>query len=73
MLKLQGGKLETVPRDKIDEITASPLSMMPEDIEKQFKPQEIADLFAFLTLDKHPSDRTAKRLPGVPVERRMME
>ena len=26
---------------------------------------EIADLFAFLTLDKHPSDRTAKRLPGV--------
>ena len=39
--------------------------MMPEDIEKQFKPQEIADLFAFLTLDKHPSDPTAKQLPGV--------
>jgi putative heme-binding domain-containing protein len=65
VLKLQGGKTETIPRDKIEEVIASPLSMMPEDIEKQFKPQQIADLFAFLTLDKHPSDPTARQLPGV--------
>jgi hypothetical protein len=38
---------------------------MPEGIEKQLPPQDIADLFAFLTLDKHPSDKSAKRLPGV--------
>ena len=37
---------------------------MPEDVEKQLKPQEIADLFAFLCLDKPPSDRSAKALPG---------
>jgi putative heme-binding domain-containing protein len=65
VLKLQGGKTETVARDNILELTTSELSMMPEDIEKQFQPQEIADLFAFLTLDKHPRDPTAKQLPGV--------
>jgi putative heme-binding domain-containing protein len=65
VLKLQGGKTETIPRDNVEEVIVSQLSMMPEDIEKQFKPQEIADLFAFLTLDKHPSDPTAKQLPGV--------
>ena len=42
----------------------SPLSLMPEDLEKQLKPQELADLFALLTLDKPASDPTAKRLPG---------
>ena len=42
----------------------SALSLMPEEIEKQFTPQEIADLFAFLCLDKPPSDPTAKPLPG---------
>jgi putative heme-binding domain-containing protein len=65
VLKLQGGKTETIPRDNVEETIVSQLSMMPEDIEKQFKPQQIADLFAFLTLDKHPSDPTAKQLPGV--------
>ena len=28
-------------------------------------PQEMADLFAYLTLDKPPEDPTARRLPGV--------
>jgi putative heme-binding domain-containing protein len=63
VLKVQGGKIETISRDQVDEVIKSELSMMPEDMEKQFKPQEIADLFAFLTLDKHPSDPRAKRLP----------
>jgi hypothetical protein len=42
----------------------SKLSMMPEDLEKQLKPAELADLFAFLVLDKPPTDPTAKKLPG---------
>jgi len=33
-------------------------------LEKQLKPQELADLFALLTLDKPPSDTSAKKLPG---------
>ncbi len=59
------GALATIPRDEIDEFKLNELSLMPEGLEKQLSSQEIVDLFAFLTLDKHPSDKTAKRLPGV--------
>ncbi|MBS0262840.1 MAG: c-type cytochrome [Planctomycetes bacterium] len=64
VLKLQGGKQEVIPRADIEEMKTSELSLMPEDVEKTLKPQEIADLFAFITLDKPPSDPTAKQLPG---------
>jgi putative membrane-bound dehydrogenase-like protein len=66
VLKVQGGKLETIPRDEIDQYKVSELSMMPEQLEKQITSQEMADLFAFLVLDKHPSDKSAKILPGAP-------
>ncbi len=66
VLKIQGGKLETIPKGEIELYQASELSMMPEDLEKQLQPQEIADLFSFLALDKHPSDPDAKFLPGAP-------
>jgi len=66
VLKVQGGKLETIPRAEVDELAVSKVSLMPEGLEKQLKPQEIADLFAFLCLDKPPSDPTAKRIPGTP-------
>jgi putative heme-binding domain-containing protein len=65
VLKVQGGKQEIVPRSQIDEMKTSELSLMPEDVEKTLKPQEIADLFAFITLDKPPSDPTARQLAGV--------
>lgn len=66
VLKLQGGKLETVSRGNIEEISVSPVSLMPEGVEKQLKLKEIADLFAFLALDKPPSDPAARRIPGTP-------
>lgn len=52
-------------RDDIEEFKLNELSLMPEGLEKQLSPQEIVDLFAFLVLDKHPKDKSAKRLPGV--------
>ncbi len=64
VLKVQGGKQEVIPRTKIEEVRQSELSLMPEGIEKQLSAQEIADLFACLTLDKPPGDPTARRLPG---------
>jgi putative membrane-bound dehydrogenase-like protein len=64
VLKLQGGKLETIPRDQIEVLKMSEVSLMPEEIEKQLTPREIADLFAFLCLDKPPSDPSSKTLPG---------
>src|SRR5262249_40063511 len=65
VLKVQGGKQEVVPRSEIDEMKTSELSLMPEDLEKTLKPDEIADLFAFITLDKPPGDPAARQLPGV--------
>jgi len=59
------GALVTIPRDEVEEFKLNELSLMPEGLEKQLQQQEIVDLFAFLTLDKHPSDKSAKRLPGV--------
>jgi putative heme-binding domain-containing protein len=64
VLKIQGGKLETIPRGQVDEVKTSALSLMPEEIEKQFTPQELVDLFAFLVLDKAPTDPSAKALAG---------
>ena len=71
ILKVQGGKLETIPRGEIEIFKVSELSMMPEQPEKQLKPDELADLFAYITLDRPPTDPNARQLPGVRVfERR---
>src|SRR5439155_18743170 len=43
VLKVQGGKLETIAREDVDAMKVSELSLMPEGLEKQLKPQEIAD------------------------------
>ncbi len=64
VLKMQGGKLETIARGDIEQIETSQLSLMPEGVEKQLQPQELVDLFAFLALDKPPSDPAARRLFG---------
>jgi putative heme-binding domain-containing protein len=66
VLKVQGGKQEVIARKEIETVDVSKLSLMPEDVEKQLKPQEIADLFAFLVLDRPPSDPKARRIPGTP-------
>lgn len=63
-IKQQGGKIETIPRSQIVQLETSKLSLMPEDLEKQLQPQEIADLFTFLALDRPPEDPEAKWLAG---------
>ena len=67
VLKGQGGKLETIARKDVDALKTSALSLMPEDVEKQLKPEELADLFAYVTLDKPPSDPSARPIPGAEV------
>jgi putative heme-binding domain-containing protein len=66
VLKVQGGKQEVVARADVESVEVSKLSLMPEGVEKQLETQEIADLFSFLVLDKHPRDKSAKRIPGTP-------
>ena len=66
VLKLQGGKVEVVARSAVEESKLSPLSLMPEGIESQVSPRELADLFAYITLDKPPGDPSARPIPGTP-------
>ncbi len=69
VLKVQGGKLETIPRADVEATKLSELSLMPEGLEKQLQAQEIADLFSFITLDKHPDDPSAQPIPSGDVRR----
>ncbi|MFO0961225.1 MAG: c-type cytochrome, partial [Isosphaeraceae bacterium] len=43
------GKTIAIPRDEIEELSASKKSLMPEGFEKQVTPADLADLLAFLT------------------------
>jgi putative membrane-bound dehydrogenase-like protein len=43
------GKTHPLLRDEIEELVASPKSLMPEGFEKQVKPEEIVNLLEFLT------------------------
>jgi putative heme-binding domain-containing protein len=64
ILKMPGDKQEVIAREEIEESVRSSLSLMPEGLEKQLQPQELADLFAFLILDRPPEDPLASYLPG---------
>jgi putative heme-binding domain-containing protein len=63
VLKVQGGTLESIARQDVDDMQVSPISLMPEGLEKQLSLEELADLFAFLRLDKPPTDPTARPIP----------
>ena len=47
-LKQQEGKTQTVLRKEIAELTASPVSLMPESLGKALSPQDVADILAWL-------------------------
>jgi putative heme-binding domain-containing protein len=66
VLKLPGGEQEIVPRNDVKSARTSQLSMMPEGIENLLGKAELADLFAFLALDRPPDDPQARPIPGAP-------
>ena len=47
-LRMAQGIEEVVPRSRIRRLTASRLSLMPQELEKGMTPQEMADLLAYL-------------------------
>ncbi|MEX0794103.1 MAG: PVC-type heme-binding CxxCH protein [Pirellulaceae bacterium] len=49
VLKQPEGKQETVPRDRIEAMKASPKSLMPEGVEKEINVQQMVDLLEYLT------------------------
>ena len=67
LLKMQGGKLETIARDDIEEMKLSPLSLMPEDLEKQLEPGASSPTCSPSSPSTSPRP-TAKhrRIPGTP-------
>ena len=48
VLKMAEGKRQTIGRAQIDQIKVSNVSLMPEGIEKDITPQQMADLLEFL-------------------------
>ena len=66
VLKLQGGKREVIPRSDVDAVKISPASLMPENLEEQVTPDELAALFAYLCLDRAPEDPEAEAIDGTP-------
>src|SRR5437867_1942865 len=61
---------ETVPRGNVKYTQLSKLSMMPEGIETLLDRKDLADLFAFLALDKPLTDKNARLIPGAPEVRK---
>ncbi len=66
VLKLQGGKERIVLEEEIDEFKNDSKSLMPEGLENQLSPQEMADLFALLTLEKPPESKENTIISGTP-------
>jgi putative heme-binding domain-containing protein len=66
VVRMPGEGEEVVPRNNVKYTRVSRLSMMPEGIESLLAKKDLADLFAFLSLDKPPADPTAGRIPGAP-------
>ena len=54
VIRMAGESEETVPRNNVEYTRLSKLSMMPEGVEAIFSQKDLADLFAFLSLDKPP-------------------
>ncbi len=52
VLKMAEGKQQTIGRAQIDQIKVSNVSLMPEGIEKDVTPQQMADLLEFLKAQK---------------------
>jgi putative heme-binding domain-containing protein len=66
VLALPGGGREVIPRNEVKSVRAGGLSMMPEGIENLLSRRELADLFAYLALDRPPEDPQARPIPGAP-------
>lgn len=66
IIKVQGNKLETIPAEEIEEFKQDKKSLMPEGIENQMNSQELADLFALLTLESPPESKENAKISGTP-------
>lgn len=66
VLKVQGGKTEVIPKDEVQELRQNAQSLMPEGLEEQMTRQEMADLFALLSLQSPPDAKENTTIAGTP-------
>lgn len=66
VVKVQGGKEQSIAAEEIDEFKQDSKSLMPEGLENQMTPQELADLFALLTLEQKPDSKENSKIQGTP-------
>ena len=66
VIKVQGAKEETIAAEDIEEFKQDKKSLMPEGVENQLNAQELADLFALLTLEGLPSAKENAKIMGTP-------
>ena len=57
-LRQQGGKEAVIPRSEIDELKSSGQSLMPEGLERNIPPQDMADLLSFIKNWRYLDGRT---------------
>jgi putative heme-binding domain-containing protein len=67
VIKVQGGKETTIAAAEIAEFRLDTKSLMPEGLENQMTPQEMADLLALLTLEKPPGTPGNGTISGTPL------
>lgn len=65
-LKVQGGKLEVIPLEDVEEVRDNDHSLMPEGLEEQMTREEMADLFALLSLEQPPQAADNQVIAGTP-------
>jgi len=66
VLKITGGEEKIIPRDQIDELRISKISLMPEELEKAISEQEFADLIGFMLTRKAPIPWS--KIPDLPAK-----
>jgi len=66
VIRTQGGKEVSIPADEIEVFQQDKKSLMPEGLEGQLTPQELADLFALLSLEKPPGSDDNVEISGTP-------
>ncbi len=62
-LKRQDGQADSLLRNDLEELTTAGRSLMPEGLENDIKPSELADLMAFLVQRRAPSKEIAGNQP----------
>ncbi|HZW35135.1 MAG TPA: hypothetical protein VFF52_30720, partial [Isosphaeraceae bacterium] len=64
------GQRTRITRADIEEVKESEVSLMPESLYKEFRPQELRDLFSFLQGDPPPTGRPRGSVAPQPLENR---